>query len=145
MNSRLGSSAFCALTLLVAYSALVAIDRKVAAATAKANDSEIGFAGQVQPIFDANCVVCHQSAGASGGLDLEDGDSYRSIVSVKSQESALARIDAGKPEFSYLLRKMDGTHVQAGGSGEQMPPTGALPPSVIQVVRDWVKAGAVNN
>lgn len=100
------------------------------------------FDRDIQPIFDTNCVTCHQAAGASGGLNLESGTAYKSIVSVKSGESPLVYIAAGKPENSYLVRKLEGTHIQAGGSGERMPLTGPLDSKSLAVIREWVKAGA---
>lgn len=103
------------------------------------------FARDVQPIFDANCVACHQAAGASGGLNLEQGAAYRALVSRKSGESPLVYVAPGDAQASYLLRKLEGTHVEAGGSGERMPLTGPLDPKFIGVIRDWVGAGAKEN
>lgn len=100
------------------------------------------FSRDIQPIFDANCVACHQAQGASGNLNLENGSAYAAIVAVKSGESVLPYIAPGQPEQSYLIRKVEGTHVQAGGSGERMPLTGALDTGSIATLRDWVKAGA---
>ncbi|AMK25303.1 hypothetical protein K426_21979 [Sphingobium sp. TKS] len=100
------------------------------------------FNQEIQPIFDGNCVACHQAQGASGNLNLEIGTAYGAIVAVKSGESPLSYIAPGKPEQSYLIRKVEGTHVQAGGSGERMPLTGPLDAPSIAKLRDWVKAGA---
>lgn len=101
-----------------------------------------GFNRDIQPIFDTNCVTCHQAAGASGGLNLESGTAYAAIVSVKSGESPLLYVAPGKPDDSYLVRKLQGTHIQVGGSGERMPLTGALDDQSIATIREWVKAGA---
>ncbi|WP_257557904.1 c-type cytochrome domain-containing protein [Sphingobium sp. CFD-2] len=100
------------------------------------------FAGEIQPIFDANCVSCHQTQGASGNLNLESGVSFGAIVSVKSDESPLLYVTPGKPDQSYLIRKVEGSHVAAGGSGERMPLTGSLDAQSIAKLRDWVTAGA---
>jgi hypothetical protein len=40
---------------------------------------------------------------------------------VPSRESALLRGQPGQPEASDLVRKLDGTHQEAWGSGVQMP------------------------
>lgn len=103
------------------------------------------FTTEIQPIFDANCVACHQAAGASGGLNLESGSAFKAIVSVKSGESPLFYIAPGKPEDSYLIRKLEGTHVQAGGTGERMPLAGSLEQQSVTLIREWVKAGAHEN
>lgn len=138
-----GSSAWCWLALSLACSAFA-----VAGQSAAAENGQTGgggapsFSREIQPIFNANCVACHQSAGASGGLNLEEGAAYDSIVARKSQASAFQRIAPGKPEESYLVRKLEDTHVQVGGSGERMPPMGPLDSALIGAIRDWVKAGA---
>jgi mono/diheme cytochrome c family protein len=100
------------------------------------------FARQVQPIFDANCVACHQTAGASGGLNLEEGVAYRSIVSRKRGDGDLVYVVPGDPQASYLLRKLKGTHAQVGGTGEQMPPTGPLDSQSVATIQRWIQAGA---
>jgi hypothetical protein len=130
------------LALSLACSAVVAMEQPASAEPDKAYSGAPNFSRDIQPIFDANCVVCHQAAGASGGLNLEEGAAYRSIVSLKSHESGLPLITPGKPEDSYLIRKLEGTHVQVGGSGEQMPATGPLDGALIGLIRNWVKAGA---
>jgi hypothetical protein len=107
-----------------------------------ANRGAPSFTQQIQPILDAHCVACHQTAGASGGLSLEEGAAPASIVGHKSLESGLLRVAPGKPEESYLMRKLEGTHVQAGGSGERMPPTGPLDPALVGAIRAWILAGA---
>src|SRR4051794_8966252 len=47
------------------------------------------LATEVQPIFDDNCVACHQTGSAQQGLVLEAGKSFANIVGVKSHESSL--------------------------------------------------------
>jgi hypothetical protein len=100
------------------------------------------FSRDIQPVFDSNCVACHQSQGASGNLNLESGSAYAALVSVKSDESPLPYVAPGNPDGSYLIRKIEGTHIQAGGSGERMPLTGPLDSASIAKLRDWVKSGA---
>jgi hypothetical protein len=142
MDSRSGSSVWRWLALSLACSAFTAMEQNASAEPDKAGSGAPSFNREIQPIFDANCVVCHQAAGASGALNLEAGAAYLSIVSRKSEESALPRITPGKPEDSYLIRKLEGTHVQVGGSGEQMPPMGPLDGAFIGLIRNWVTAGA---
>ncbi|ETI65761.1 hypothetical protein C100_00235 [Sphingobium sp. C100] len=113
----------------------------------KADNAQVAAAGpnfdrDIQPIFDANCVACHQSEGASGKLNLESGAAYGAVVSVRSGESPLLYVMPGRADQSYLIRKVEGTHVEAGGSGERMPLTGPLDARSIATLRDWVRAGA---
>ena len=105
----------------------------------------ISLSADIQPIFNASCVVCHQGNPAAGGMNLESGQAYGNIVNKKSSESALMRVTPGSPENSYLVRKLEGTHTQAGGSGDRMPPGSSLPAAQIELVRRWISLGAPNN
>ena len=108
--------------------------------------SGVSFSKDVQPIFNNNCVVCHQGAGQAG-LTLEPNLSYSKLVGVPSTESATElRVKAGSPDQSYIIAKLQGTQVQAGGSGAQMP-YGAAPLSSAQIslIQQWITAGAPNN
>lgn len=103
------------------------------------------FAKEVQPIFDDNCVACHQTGSAQQALILEPGKSFAAIVGVKSKESASMLVAPGKAEQSYLLLKLEGKHQQAGGTGAQMPLGDALTSAQIATVQQWIDAGAQNN
>jgi mono/diheme cytochrome c family protein len=94
---------------------------------------------QVQPIFDANCVACHQAGAAQQGLVLESGIAFRN-VNKRSSEAALNLIEAGKPEASYLFQKLNGT-----GQGARMPLGGALDAADIDTIRLWILGGAKND
>lgn len=107
--------------------------------------SSVQFKKDIQPILDANCVACHQTGGALGGLNLEAGSSYGAIVSQLSTEAKMLRISPGIPKESYLLHKLEGTHLQVGGSGDQMPATGPMDPELIKILRAWISEGAVQN
>jgi len=92
-------------------------------------------------IFTPICTKCHIGASAPEGLQLDEQHSYALIVGVPSAEQmGLLRINPGNPDQSYLIRK-----VQGGPdiSGAQMPFGGPyLPQSTIDVIRQWVMAGA---
>jgi hypothetical protein len=104
-----------------------------------------GFKDNVQPIFDANCVSCHQAGSAPQGLVLESGKSYTAIVEHPSTESRLMLIARGAPESSYVLAKVTGSHIASGGKGERMPLGSTLPPEDIETIRAWITAGAKND
>jgi mono/diheme cytochrome c family protein len=110
-----------------------------------ARTAAISFRKQVQPIFDANCVVCHQSGGAQAGLVLEDGKAYANLVEQRSHESPMALVKPGSAENSYLLHKINGTQAAAHGDGARMPLGGQLDSSDIDIVRAWIIAGALDN
>ena len=108
------------------------------------NPRPVSFEADVQPIFDENCVTCHQSSGAPQGLALEDGQSWRSLLHGRSAESKLALVAPGKPDGSYLFHKLVGTQARTG-SGAQMPPGDPLGPDKVAIVQRWIAAGALNN
>lgn len=130
---------FAALGALAASSFLPADDAAPA----------VSFAAQIQPLFDARCVVCHQYGAAQAGLSLEEGDAHRNLVGVASTESKLLRVAPGEPEQSYLLHKLRGTHVSVGGTGARMPlaDNGAAPLSDAEqaLIVTWIEQGAPDN
>ena len=105
----------------------------------------MSFKNDIQPIFNANCVFCHVTGGENGGLNLSRAFSYKNLVGTPSTESKLVRIAPGKPDDSYLLHKIEGTQLKAGGSGSSMPivdPPKLLDPSQRALIRAWVEQGA---
>lgn len=113
----------------------------IAAAPALAAPS---FKGDIVPILKTRCAVCHMTGKEAGRMALTPNAAYASIVSVPSIEAkALNRIEPGKPEASYLIAKIEGTHIGKGGIGARMP-FGAppLPQDQIDLFKAWVKAGA---
>jgi hypothetical protein len=108
--------------------------------------SGVSFSKDIQPIFNNNCVICHQGSPGPGGLSLASGAAYANLVNVKSSESALNRVSPGAPQSSYLVNKIMGTQNQAGGNGGQMPLGGSpLSPAQISLIQQWITQGAPNN
>ena len=104
----------------------------------------VSFAADVQPIFTANCVICHTSGGASAGLDLSAGNAYANTVNVMSGEiPALKRVLPGDPANSYLYRKI----TNAPGIILSPMPFGAfpMPQAQIDTIGAWIALGALNN
>lgn len=101
----------------------------------------------VQPILDQYCVSCHMLESPQGGLILETGEAHAALVGVPSTQAPMPRVAPGDPARSYLVHKLRGTHLKAGGSGARMPfategPGGALAPAQIETIEAWVRAGA---
>ena len=106
----------------------------------------------VQPIFTASCAVsgCHDAGSASAGMVLEEGrlfDPVEGIVGVPSQEApAVVRVKSGSSAESYLIHKLQGTQDTVGGAGDRMPLGGEqLSDPTLQVIRDWIDQGALDN
>lgn len=87
------------------------------------------FADDVLPIFQVSCTVCH---GTLGGWDATTRE-----AAIESGDNGPAVIP-GDVENSLLAQKILGTHTQ----GTIMPPEGRLPDDEIQVILDWIAAGA---
>jgi methionine-rich copper-binding protein CopC len=92
-------------------------------------------------VFTPICTKCHQGASAPEGLQLDASHSYAALVGVASTEQPnVLRVEAGDPDSSYIIRKLQGT---PGISGQQMPFGGPyLPQSTIDVIRQWITNGA---
>lgn len=80
-------------------------------------------------------------------MALVPGRAYASLVNQQSVEVPdMKRIAPGDPEASYMVHKLEGTHLSVGGNGVRMPMhQGPLPKSMIAKVRAWVAAGALDN
>jgi hypothetical protein len=91
----------------------------------------VSYAQDVQPIFDARCDRCHMGNHPSEGLDL---GSYEAVMA-GSQNGPV--IVPGNADDSLLIEKvLDG----------EMPKRGPhLTDTQIQILTDWVNAGAPNN
>ncbi|MCI0452839.1 MAG: cytochrome c [Candidatus Latescibacteria bacterium] len=107
------------------------------------DDAAISFARDVQPIFNARCVVCHGAVNPlPAGLDLRAGNSYAHLVGRTSTGYAPnLRVSPGDTLASVIYGKITGTNF-----GEQMPPGFFLiPPSERDRIVAWILAGAPNN
>jgi mono/diheme cytochrome c family protein len=90
------------------------------------------FSVDIVPIFEAACVVCH---GSLGGWD---GTSYDSVINSGNNAPVVIPGDA---QASLLGQKVQGTQ----SIGVMMPTAGLLPADQIQLILDWIDAGAPDN
>jgi hypothetical protein len=91
-------------------------------------------------VFTPICTQCHIGANAPQGLRLDAANSYAMLVNVASNEvQALLRVDPGNPDQSYIVQKISGTAAVGG----RMPlGQAALPQDRIDLIRQWITAGA---
>ncbi len=83
---------------------------------------------QVQAIFNANCMPCHNSQNMKGGADLS---SYSGVMAAQGE------ITPGDPDNSNLVKVLDGRGMP------KMPKNRApLSKQQIDTIRAWIKAGA---
>jgi mono/diheme cytochrome c family protein len=97
--------------------------------TSGPSDGPPTFQADVLPIFRASCTACHGSLGGWTGTSYDDalntGDGGPTII-------------PGDPDNSRLVQTMVGTHPD----GIIMPPGGLLPDDTVQVIIEWIEAGA---
>jgi cytochrome c5 len=114
------------------------------------------FTTKIQPIFTANCAVCHAGNSAPPNckpMNLSSGNAYANIVNVLAGELAtMNRIAPNNPNQSYLWHKINGTQgglsglnnsCHVSGMNQQMPPpSGGLSGSDIADIMSWINTGA---
>jgi hypothetical protein len=104
---------------------------------------DVSFKTDIVPLLKSRCVMCHLPGAEQAGLALHPKGGYANLVDVKSTQSPLVRVAPGKPDDSYLYRKITGTHAQVGGSGERMPfGESSLTAEEVERVRRWIEDGA---
>ena len=102
------------------------------------------FETEIAPVLQTTCATCHLTGIEAGGISLLPKNAIGMLVDVAAIEApSLKRVVPGKPDESYLVMKLEGTHVNHGGSGAQMPFGAApLPPETIAKFRKWIAEGA---
>jgi hypothetical protein len=112
-----------------------------------------------EQVLTAGCAspACHGNSSGPSKLGFADKmDAYTGLVGMKAMGMrapgsmgpdmgcagmAIDRVKAGDPDNSLLVQKLEKTQK----CGDQMPPGSMLKPEQIKLVRDWVKAGAMND
>lgn len=95
-------------------------------------------------VFNPSCAVsgCHAGDNSPADLDLSEGVAYDNIVNVASTEvPSLMLVEPGNAEDSYLFIKITGDDRIALGTF-QMPIGGELTEEQIDLVEEWIEAGA---
>ncbi|MCH7854342.1 MAG: hypothetical protein IIB76_08415, partial [Proteobacteria bacterium] len=100
-------------------------------------------------IFGPTCSVggCHTGPTSNvlpSGMNLTTAaNSFAALVNVTSlQQGGLNRVTPGDPDNSYLIQKLEGT----AATGVRMPFGGPfLDQATINMVRQWISDGALNN
>lgn len=94
----------------------------------QATSQQVSFSTDIQPIFDSRCISCH---GGTEGLYL---DSYTGVM---NGSMGWPVVIPGDPINSRLIQLVSSGYMPYGG-----PP---LSQAQIQILVDWVTAGAPNN
>ncbi|GMV43534.1 MAG: hypothetical protein AMXMBFR64_52500 [Myxococcales bacterium] len=92
-------------------------------------------------VFKVSCAFssCHAGGKPASGLSL-DGSAHGKLVGVASKGApGRTLVVAGDPDASYLVEKLSKDKPEAGG---RMPVNGTLDAERLELVRDWIAAGA---
>jgi mono/diheme cytochrome c family protein len=102
------------------------------------------FESDIAPLFRTRCATCHLTGQEAGKMTLTPNGAIASLVNVKSTEAtSLMRAVPGKPDESYLIMKLEGSHIEHGGNGAQMPfGAPSLSKEEIAKIRKWIAEGA---
>ncbi len=96
--------------------------------------AEVSFAKNMQPLFNKNCIGCHNGAQAP---NLTVGNSYAALTTLNKDGEYF--VTAGDAAGSILYQAM------IGKGAPQMPANGALSASKLAIVEKWINDGAINN
>jgi len=118
-------------TAIVSNTQPVPAEAATLAPTEAAMPAGVSFSNDVLPIFRSRCSSCHSGEQARKGLSLM---SYESIMAGSTGGAVIIPGDANGSLLVQLV------------SGGQMPKQGPkLTPEQIQIIIDWIIAGALNN
>jgi ankyrin repeat protein len=120
------------LALAVLAAAVLAVVGPAGAPLAAQAPAKVDFGRDIQPLFQQHCVGCHGASQQTSGLRL---DRRRDAMRGSSASGVVIR--PGNADISFLYLKLTG-----GAFGAQMPPTGALKPEQIALVKRWIDEGA---
>ncbi len=89
-----------------------------------------------------NCIVCHGSSAGdiAADLNLTSGNSYENLVGITAEmRPEMVRVYAGSSTYSYLInvlnKDIDFNHAASSSATD----------ADIQLVKDWIDEGALNN
>jgi len=120
-------------------------------------DSTVGgstkLSTHVAPLLKANCALagCHDAIKKEHGIDFSTAaTTHASLVNKMTADhcrnnAAVTRVIPGQPQNSFVLVMVEGI-----GRCTEMPrmpvaPRTALTAAQVQVIRDWIAAGAMND
>ena len=116
--------------VLAAVAAVCSATATATVTGARQGQAKVDFAAQVQPIFRQYCVDCHGPKEQKNGFRLD-----RRTDAMRG--GTIAVIGPGNAAGSRLYHKLIGDRF-----GPQMPPTGALAASQIEIIKRWIDEGA---
>ncbi len=109
-------------------------------------DTDVSFENDVWPMLEADCAGCHSDDSWHPGFLLSDSaTAYTSLLTdtVDNPGSYGNYVVAGDVDASLLIDKLEASPAYGG---DQMPKDGtAWSAEEVQVVKDWITQGAIDN
>ncbi len=102
--------------------------------TPEPEPAEISFSADIMPILEFRCIDCH---GSDGGWD---ASTYDLFMTTGDNGPVVV---PGDVESSLLAHKISGT--QTEGDAMPPPPLRSLSDDQVQLILDWIAAGAPDN
>lgn len=115
--------------------------------------ARVSFELDVAPIFHRSCTfsACHGAGADPHGVGLlgDPAEVRARLVGVQAAGATMPYVDPGKPDESFLLRKIEGTfcgledRCRSGDCGDPMPRDSTpLGPKEQAAIRGWIAQGA---
>jgi hypothetical protein len=114
---------------------LVRYIRSLQPITVSPEAASISFEADILPLLDEECYYCHSPRRLKGGWD---GSTYDAVMTTGDNGPVVA---PGDSRNSLLAQKVMGIQAE----GDTMPPQGLLDAPRVQLILDWINAGAPNN
>ncbi len=119
--------------LLFGITGLLSCENDVGPLILDAPSGPVSFNRDIQPIFDAGCIGCHDDSHQQ--LDLRNCCSYQELW---SSGAGAPYVLPDNPAQSKLYRHLT-------GDLPLMPPFGSLPEYEVNLVLKWITEGAEDN
>lgn len=97
--------------------------------------ASVSFEADILPLLDEECYFCHNPRRLKGGWD---GSTYDGVMT--SGENGPVVVP-GDSRNSLLAQKVRGIQAE----GDMMPPLGLMAEVRLQLIIDWINAGAAEN
>ena len=99
-----------------------------------APDQVPSYVEYVEPIFKRNCVSCHRPGKKNNNYWMR---AYEEVIDTGDSAPNVFKGDIN----SNMVRMLERQEIDAGGP---MPPTKALKPELIDIIKRWIAAGMPN-
>ncbi len=99
----------------------------------------------IQPLWEDSCIGCHGEGQLFQlTLDLSAAQSKAALVGPTATQAMMPLVTPGDLTKSYLWLKLNGTHLDAGGSGSAMPspPGKKMDSDQLALIETWITEGA---